>query len=122
MGGGSGVLSIVSSIVANNTVLAGGTGPDVRGNVTASFSLIRDPSGATITNNGGNLIGINPMLGPLADKGGPILTHALLVGSPAIDAGTASYTHLSQPVLAYPPGSYAGPAPDLGAYETVSPP
>ena len=43
-------------------------------------------------------------------------------GSPAIDAGTASYTHLSQPVLAYPPGSYAGPAPDLGAYETVSPP
>ncbi len=27
------------------------------------------------------------MLGPLADNGGPTLTHALLPGSPAIDAG-----------------------------------
>ena len=43
-------------------------------------------------------------------------------GSPAINAGTASYTHLGQPVLAYPPGSYAGTAPDLGAHETASPP
>jgi hypothetical protein len=32
-------------------------------------------------------------------------------GSPAINAGTASYTHLGQPVLAYPPGSYAGQRP-----------
>lgn len=29
----------------------------------------------------------DPMLGPLADNGGPTLTHALLYGSPAIDAG-----------------------------------
>jgi len=27
------------------------------------------------------------MLGPLADNGGPTLTHMLLSGSPAIDAG-----------------------------------
>jgi hypothetical protein len=27
------------------------------------------------------------MLGPLADNGGPTLTHALLPGSPALDAG-----------------------------------
>lgn len=31
--------------------------------------------------------GTDPMLGPLADNGGPTLTHALLAGSPAIDAG-----------------------------------
>lgn len=30
------------------------------------------------------------LLGPLADNGGPTLTHALLPGSPAIDAGTAA--------------------------------
>lgn len=30
---------------------------------------------------------IKPLLGPLADNGGPTLTHALLGGSPAIDAG-----------------------------------
>ena len=29
-----------------------------------------------------------PMLGPLQDNGGPTFTHALLPGSPAIDAGT----------------------------------
>ena len=29
----------------------------------------------------------DPMLGPLQDNGGPTLTHALLTGSPAIDAG-----------------------------------
>ena len=29
-----------------------------------------------------------PQLGPLADNGGPTLTHALLAGSPAIDAAT----------------------------------
>ncbi len=42
--------------------------------------------------NGGNLIGmggspIDPLLGPLADNGGPTATHALLIGSPAIDMG-----------------------------------
>jgi hypothetical protein len=41
----------------------------------------------------GNLVGgavhgpIDPRLGPLADNGGSTLTHALLVGSPAINAG-----------------------------------
>ena len=32
-------------------------------------------------------IGVQPLLGPLADNGGPTQTHALLAGSPAIDAG-----------------------------------
>jgi hypothetical protein len=38
---------------------------------------------------GDPLDGVDPLLGALADNGGPIKTHALLVGSPAIDAGTA---------------------------------
>jgi hypothetical protein len=33
---------------------------------------------------------LNPMLGALADNGGPTRTHALLTGSPAIDAGSPS--------------------------------
>jgi CSLREA domain-containing protein len=32
-----------------------------------------------------------PLLGPLADNGGPTLTHALLPGSPAIDAGAVGW-------------------------------
>jgi hypothetical protein len=34
----------------------------------------------------------DPKLGPLADNGGPTLTHALLSGSPAIDAGDPYFT------------------------------
>src|SRR5438046_9473137 len=32
------------------------------------------------------------MLGPLQDNGGPTFTHALLPGSPAIDAGDPNFT------------------------------
>src|SRR5439155_2560247 len=35
----------------------------------------------------GNNLNGNPMLGPLANNGGPNKTHALLPDSPAIDAG-----------------------------------
>ena len=35
--------------------------------------------------DGTNLIGVDPRLGPLADNGGPTMTHALRLDSPAID-------------------------------------
>lgn len=52
--------------------------------------LAPSPIGAPDSN--GNLIGtaatpIDPRLGPLANNGGPTLTHALMPGSPALDAG-----------------------------------
>ncbi len=34
-----------------------------------------------------DLVNTDPLLGPLADNGGPTQTHALLAGSPAIDTG-----------------------------------
>ena len=34
----------------------------------------------------------DPLLGPLQDKGGQTFTHALLPGSPAIDAGDPNFT------------------------------
>jgi hypothetical protein len=40
----------------------------------------------------GDQINTNPMLGPLQDIGGPTFTHALLPGSPAIDAGDPNFT------------------------------
>jgi len=40
----------------------------------------------------GDQINTDPMLGPLQDNGGPTFTHALLPGSPAIDAGDPSFT------------------------------
>lgn len=40
-----------------------------------------------------------------------------LPGSPAVDAGAASFTWLGEPVFRLPPAAYCGPAPDIGAYE-----
>src|SRR5207253_8446367 len=45
-------------------------------------------SGGLTDGANGNQVGVaDPKLGPLADNGGPTQTHALLVGSPAIDKG-----------------------------------
>lgn len=80
------------TIVAGNIIVSGGV-DDLFGGVQARFSLIGNNSGiSTFVNLGGNLIGtgvmtINPLLGALSDNGGPTKTHALLAGSPAIDAG-----------------------------------
>jgi hypothetical protein len=58
----------------------------------------------------------DPMLGPLADNGGPTWTMALLPGSPAIDAAdTASAPPTDQRGF---PRPYRGLA-DLGAYEAM---
>ena len=49
-----------------------------------------------------NQLGINNAgLGPLADNGGPTLTHALLAGSPALDAGNNAF--VASPTFSGPP-------------------
>src|SRR5260370_19813083 len=55
---------------------------------SAGYNLIQKTKGCTITGTTtGNKTGVNPSIGPLQDNGGPTLTRALLLGSPAIDAG-----------------------------------
>ncbi len=61
------------SIVYGNT--ADGSGDDIYGSKVATECIIGDPDGDP-----------DPLLGPLQDNGGPTETHALLAGSPAIDA------------------------------------
>jgi len=58
----------------------------------------------------------DPLLGPLADNGGATPTHALLPGSPAIDAGDgAACPDTDQRGVARPQGAGC----DIGAYEAV---
>ena len=85
-GGIFGTANLNSSIVANNSA---NTGPDIFGTVSSGdYNLIEDPSDCTLPNDSThNITGVDPMLGPLADNGGPTLTHALLYGSAAIDKG-----------------------------------
>lgn len=66
----------------------------------------------------------DPLLGPLADNGGPTLTHALLPGSPALDAGNIGiidppmYDQRGVPFLRIVDGNVpADVVIDIGAYE-----
>jgi hypothetical protein len=54
--------------------------------VSLGFNLASDDAGAFL-NHPADLLNFDPLLGPLQDNGGPTFTHALLCGSPAIDAG-----------------------------------
>ena len=59
-------------------------------------------------------IGVDPWLGPLADNGGPTLTHALLAGSPALDdAADEVCPATDQRGVARPQGARC----DIGSFE-----
>ncbi len=76
-----------------NTIIGGNVSPSAPDCASSSltsqgFNLIQDTTGCTIIGDTtGNITGADPMLGALADNGGLTQTHALLLGSPAIDAG-----------------------------------
>ena len=62
------------------------------GTVTShGYNLSSDNGGGFLT-AAGDQINTNPMLGPLQNNGGPTFTHALLTGSPAINAGDPNFT------------------------------
>jgi hypothetical protein len=86
-----GTISLLNTIVAGNTD-GGGEAPDCLGTITSQgHNLIQSTAGFTITGDTtGNILGQDPLLGPLADNGGPTLTHVPQAGSPAIDAGTST--------------------------------
>ncbi|HEY1014650.1 MAG TPA: choice-of-anchor Q domain-containing protein, partial [Herpetosiphonaceae bacterium] len=55
----------------------------------------------------------NVLAGPLADNGGPTWTHALLPGSPALNAGGMSCPGVDQRGVSRPQGA----ACEIGAFE-----
>lgn len=67
----------------------------------------------------GDRIGVDAELGPLQDNGGPTLTHALLPGSPAIDAGNPAgcTDYDSNPTLLDQRGMIRHDRCDIGSYE-----
>ena len=91
--------SLRSTIVANTvTATLDGNVPgseDLIGSFRVEYSLIESRANATFieTVPGSNRYGVDPLLGPLAENGGPTLTHALLAGSPAINRGSNPTPH-----------------------------
>ena len=80
-----------ASVNLRNSIVAGNIGgsPDLEGNINGNNNnLIGNLSGASGTvGTGTDIVNPNPKLGPLQDNGNGIFTHALLSGSPAINAG-----------------------------------
>jgi CSLREA domain-containing protein len=105
--GGGGSLKYI------NTIIAYSTNGDCVNNATihadSTHNLVSDGSCYLATNLSGD-----PKLSPLADNGGPTLTHALLPGSPAIDAGFDIHCQdFDQRGVPRPQGAGC----DIGAYE-----
>ena len=84
-----------SYLTLGSTILnAGASGGTIfnNGRVTSlGYNLASDAGGGVLTGLG-DQINTDPLLGPLQDNGGSTFTHALLPGSPAIDAGDPSFT------------------------------
>jgi predicted outer membrane repeat protein len=113
---GSAMLEIGDTIL--NMGSSGASIENYLGTVTShGYNLSSDNGGGVLTATG-DQINTDPMLGPLQDNGGPTFTHALLTGSPAIDAGDPNFT---------PPPDYDQRGPgydrvahgrvDIGAFE-----
>ena len=109
------------------TIIAGNTGSDVAAADTVQrfFSLghnLIGTAGANVNltlelNQTGDITNTLPLLGPLADNGGPTLTHTLLPGSPAIDAGNCDSGPVTdQRGVARPQDDSC----DIGAFELLT--
>ena len=116
--------TLTNSIVAGNSI-NGTTPSDVYGTILANYNLIESGAGVTV-DGPGNILGVDPLLGLLTDNGGPTLTHELLAGSPAIDAGDPGAVAGVGDVPLYDQrgASYSrvfGGRIDMGAFEVAAP-
>lgn len=89
---GNGELGLNHTIVADNTA---DTDADIanggNGSFAVAFSLVEAAGAAAVTDGGGNVTGMDPLLGALGDNGGPNQTHLPGATSPALDAGDAAF-------------------------------
>lgn len=111
--GGGGAISNRGTGTLHNTIVASNPGGNCGGAIIDAGGNFSYPDGSCPGPN------VDPLLGPLADNGGPTLTHALQACSPAIDAAfdvdcpSTDQRGVSRPF---------GPHCDIGAYESQAPP
>lgn len=120
--GGGIFVSGASALTLTNTIVAANPGADITGpggigqvQSSSSFNLIGNGSQLSGISDGsnGNHVGtsaspINPLLGPLANYGGPTETMALSAASPAIHAGIGGGSGTDQ---------RGDPRPTVGAWD-----
>lgn len=114
---GGAITASKNSIIAGNSA---SSGPDVSGTLNSQgYNLIGNSSGATIAGDlTGNIVDVSAGLDTLADNGGPTRTHALLPGSPALNAGSCDpAVTTDQRGFSRPQGGQC----DIGAFENQAP-
>jgi CSLREA domain-containing protein len=113
--GTGGTVRITNSLVALNTIGSNGEDPDCYGDFDSlGYNLLGEITMPDCTgfDQTGDFTDSAPMLGPLADNGGPTKTIALLPDSPAIDAANPA-TSPATDQRSVPRDSQ----PDIGAFE-----
>ncbi len=116
---GGGIYNINSVDLRNTIVANSASGGNCSGGVSSGgFNLSSDASCALA--GFGDMNSTNPLLGPLANNGGLTRTHALLDGSPAVDAGLPTTNALCSGANDFDQRGVVRPQGlrcDIGAYE-----
>lgn len=127
-GGGLAANDPPSPVTISNSLIAGNTaplGPDCYLTINSGgHNLIGNGTDCAIAPGPGDKIGtgaapIDPFLGPLTDNGGSTPTHALLKGSPAINAGNTAVPGSGGSACAATDQRGLARNCDIGAYELV---
>src|SRR6266566_4513927 len=104
-----------------NTILNANTPENIYGGaISHGYNLSSDDGGGNLTGTA-DQINTDPKLGPLQDNGGPTFTHALLSGSPAIDAGDPAFVgppDFDQRSIGFP--RVQNGRIDIGAFESAA--
>jgi len=137
----NGALTMNNVTIANNSsqesgggIFAGGSNPKMRNSIIAGNTTTQDSTDdctgtiisldynlvqvdTCLTNAAHDIKGVSPLLNPLADNGGPSMTHSLGAGSAALNAGdNVSCASTDQRGIARPQGGVC----DMGAFEHVN--
>jgi len=137
---GGSIYNRLAELDISDTILTAGASGENIFNLSATviswgYNLSNDAAGGDATTGPGGLLNAtgdqrntDPLLGPLQDNGGPTFTHALLVGSPAIDAGDPNFdpNNFTPPLITDQRGSgfarVVNSRVDIGAFEVQQPP
>ncbi len=112
-----------AEIELQGTIVASNAGGDLVGNgsATLTHSLVQDSREFAYVDGGGSIIGKDPLLGALADHGGPTETMQPASNSPVIDSGSAFGHTTDQRGFPRPVGDADTPdaedGSDIGAFE-----
>lgn len=123
--GGAAFNTDIGDVQLENSIFAANTGPsgprdlDILGAGSASvdYTLVQFP-GSGLPGGTGNLLAVDPQLGPLSDNGGPTPTRALPDSSPAVDAANPT-TMVEFDQRGEPYTRVSGGRADMGAFEFI---